>query len=50
MTTMVEQAATKADVAELKAELIKAMWLQAGGIISTLSFVLGGSVLLLRAL
>lgn len=49
MTTMVEQAATEADLAELKAELMKAMWLQ-GGIISTLSFVLGGSVLLLRAL
>ena len=45
-----EQAATKTDLIELKIELIRTMWLQAGIIIGALSLVFGGIATLIRVL
>ncbi len=45
-----EQAATKTDLIELKIELIRTMWLQAGIIIGALSLVFGGIATLIKVL
>ena len=42
--------ATKTDLAELKVELIRTLWLQAGVIIGALSFVFGGIATLIKVL
>jgi hypothetical protein len=45
-----EQAATKTDLIELKIELIRTLWLQAGIIIGALSLVFGGIATLIKVL
>lgn len=45
-----EQVATKTDLIELKIELIRTMWLQAGIIIGALSLIFGGIATLIKVL